>query len=184
MKRITIELKPPVAEALDRVARAEWNEEPSHWTRCAVFINLLLKRAWQLDEEADPEAAPGRARQAQRDEPGPVRRERDALRKALEAERATRRRDRERHAGVLVQLRSAKFAVARLSDSRAAYRDLALRVEAALLDAPPRADFRGIETRLRQRLAASGFKMPAADPATSRRSGPTPQQNAPGRDTS
>ncbi len=181
MKRITIELKPPVAEALDRVARAEWNEEPSHWTRCAVFINLLLKRAWQLDDDANGEAGGGNA---QRDEPGPVRRERDALRKALEAERATRRRDRERHAGVLVQLRSAKFAVARLSDSRAAYRDLALRVEAALLHAPPRADFRGIETRLRQTLAASGYRMPAADPATSRRSGPTPRQNAPGRDTS
>ena len=184
MKRITLELKPPVAEALDRVARTEWNEEPSHWTRSAVFINLVLKRAWQLSEEADPEAAAGKTQNGQRDESGPVRRERDALRKALEAERATRRRDRERHAGVLVQLRSAKFAVARLSDSRAAYRDLALRVEAALLDAPPRSDFRGIETRLRQALAASGFSMPATDPATSRRISPRLRQSAPARDTS
>ena len=181
MKRITIELKPPVAEALDRVTRAEWNEEPSHWTRCAVFINLLLDHDRQLDDDANGEAAAGKAQSAQRDEPGPVRRERDALRKALEAERATRRGDRERYA---VQLRNAKFAVARLVESRAAYRDLALRVEAALLDGPPRADFRGIETRLRQTLAATGFRLPAADPPTSPDSGPTPRRNAPARDTS
>ena len=180
MKRITIELKPPVAEALDRVARAEWNEEPSHWTRCAVFINLVLKRARQLNDGANGSSGDGTS-QALRDEPGAVLDEPDALRKALKAERATRRGDRERYA---VQLRNAKFAVARLGESRAAYRDLALRVEAALLDAPPRADFRGIETRLRQALAASGFRMPAADPPTSPDSSPTPRRNAPARDTS
>ena len=33
--RLTVELKPHVAETLDRVVRADWNEEPDEWTCCA-----------------------------------------------------------------------------------------------------------------------------------------------------
>ncbi len=91
-----------------------------------------------------------------------VRRKRDALRKALEAERATRRRDRKRHAELHNRLRSAQAANRRLSKSRAAYRELALRVEAALLRAPLREDFGALEGRLDRALATAGFRMPAA----------------------
>lgn len=176
--RLTLQLKPHVAESLDRVVRAEWNEEPDDWLRSAVLVNPMLARARQL---RDGDVG---AQQTQGDDIESVRRERDALRGALEAERAVRKRDRERQAGSHAGVRNARAAMARLSQSRAGYRNLALRVEAALLDAPPRADFRGIETRLRQALAASGFRMPAADPPTSPGSGPTPRRNAPARDTS
>ena len=159
--RLTLELKPHVAESLDRVVRAEWNEEPNDWLRCAVLVNPMLARAWQLRDGVDGEAGAGGPQQAQGDDIESVRRERDALRGALEAERAVRRRDRERQASSHAGVRNARAAMARLSQSRAEYRDLALRVEAALLDAPPRADFRGIETRLHQALAASGFRLPA-----------------------
>ncbi|MCY3732291.1 MAG: hypothetical protein OXF98_13200 [Rhodospirillaceae bacterium] len=84
------------------------------------------------------------------------------MRKALEAERATRRRNRERHAAFHERLRSARAANRRLSESRAACRDLALRVEAALLRAPPREDVGGLEERLDRALGAAGFQMPAA----------------------
>ena len=156
--RLTLELKPHVAESLDRVVRAEWNEEPDDWLRSAVLVNPMLARARQLRDGADGD---GGAQQAQGDDIESIRRERDALRGALEAERAVRKRDRERQAGSHAGVRNARAAMARLSQSRAGYRDLALRVEAALLDAPPRADFRGIEARLRQALAASGFRLPA-----------------------
>ena len=158
--RLTLELKPHVAESLDRVARAEWNEEPTHWTRHAVLVNLLLDRARQLPEGGRGEAGAGQARQPRREEPEAVRRERDALRKALRAERATRRRDRERHARIRASLRNARGAVSRLEESRAGYRHLALRVEAALLSASLRDDPGGLEDRLRRALRHAGFELP------------------------
>ena len=157
MTRLTLELKPHVAESLDRVARAEWNEEPTHWTRHAVLVNLLLDRARQLPERGRGEPGAGQARG---EEPEAVRRERDALRKALQAERATRRRDRERHARTRASLRNARGAVSRLEESRAGYRHLALRVEAALLRAPLRDDPSALEDRLRRALRGAGFELP------------------------
>jgi len=69
--------------------------------------------------------------------------------------------------------------LARLRRSRDRYRDLAVRVEAALLDAPVRDDHGDIERRLERALGARGFEMPAASdsgppdrrPAGSRRGG-------------
>ena len=159
--RLALELTATAAQALDAVVRADMHAEPDDWSRCAVLVNLLLARARQLGDGANGEAGVGGVQQAQRDDIESVRRERDALRGALEAERATRRRDRQRQAGAHASVRNARAAVMRLSKSRAGYRGLALRVEAALLNAPPRPDFRGIETRLREALAASGFRLPA-----------------------
>ena len=160
MTRLTLELKPHVAESLDRVVRAEWNEEPTHWTRHAVLVNLLLDRARQLPEGGRGEDAGDHAQQPRHEEPDAGRRERDALRKALQAERATRRRDRERHARTRASLRNARGAVSRLDESRAGYRHLALRVEAALLRAPLRDDPSALEDRLRRALRDAGFVLP------------------------
>lgn len=162
MKHLTLDLSQDMVDVLDWLVRGDDDYEPDDFSRRQTINELMLGRARQLREDAHDAAGAGRANRPQRDELETLRRERDALRKALEAERATRRRDRERNAVVLAQVRTARSAVARLSDSRAAYRDLALRIEAALLDAPPRSDFRGIETRLRQKLSAAGFTMPAA----------------------
>ena len=159
--RLTLELKPPVVESLDRLVRAQWNEEPSEWTRCAVFINLVLERARQLgDGVHSKDGAADRAQHPHRDDLESVRRERDALRRALEAERALRRRDRERYAGIHDTLRNGRAAVVRLGESRARYRELALRVEAAVLRAPARDDPGGLEDRLRRALRDAGLSLP------------------------
>ncbi|MDE0177369.1 MAG: hypothetical protein OXP36_02125 [Gammaproteobacteria bacterium] len=52
--------------------------------------------------------------------------------------------------------------IERIRDSRDRYRDLAVRVEAALLGGPVRDDYGGIERRLERALRDRGFQMPAA----------------------
>ena len=55
--------------------------------------------------------------------------------------------------------------IERIRDSRDYYRDLAARVEAALLRAPVRDDFGDIERRLERALRERGFELPApSDP--------------------
>ncbi len=58
--------------------------------------------------------------------------------------------------------------IERIKDSRDYYRDLAARIEAALLDAPVRDDYGDIEQRLERALRKRGFEMPSAsDPQRS-----------------
>ena len=58
--------------------------------------------------------------------------------------------------------------IERIKDSRNHYRDLAVRVEAALLGAPVRDDFGDIEHRLERALQTRGFELPpASDPQRS-----------------
>ena len=168
MMRFMMELTPSVGETLDWIVRVDRNDEPDDFTRRRVLVDLMLAHARQLREGGHREAAAEQARPPQRDELELVRRERDALRKALEAERATRRRDRERYAWIRGSLQNARAAVARLGKSRARYRDLALRVEAAVLRVPARDDPSGLEDRLRRALRHAGFSLP--DPGIPARS--------------
>lgn len=162
MMRFMIELTPTLGEILDWLVRVDHKDVPDDFSRCHVLVELMLDRARQLREAGQPEAGAGKAQQTPRDDLQSVQRERDALRKALEAERAQRRRDRERHAWVHASLRNARGAVTRLDESRAGYRHLALRVEAALLRAPLRDDPGGLEDRLRRALRGAGFELPAS----------------------
>ena len=52
--------------------------------------------------------------------------------------------------------------IERLRGSRDRYRDLAVRIEAALLGTPVRDDYGDIEHRLERALRLRGFEMPAA----------------------
>ena len=65
--------------------------------------------------------------------------------------------------------------IERIRGSRDYYRDLVMRIEAALLDAPVRDDYGDIERRLERVLRDRGFEMPAASdprrPAGGRRAG-------------
>ncbi len=55
--------------------------------------------------------------------------------------------------------------IERMRGSRDYYRDLAVRIEAALLDAPVRDDYGDIERRIERALRKKGFELPpAADP--------------------
>ena len=55
--------------------------------------------------------------------------------------------------------------IERMRDSRDYYRDLAVRIEAALLDAPVRDDYGDIQHRIERALRKRGFELPpASDP--------------------
>ena len=167
MKRLVLELTPRVAEVLDWIVHVDRNFEPDDFTRRRVLVDLMLDHARKLRERAPGASGNDGAYHAPPDELAALRRERDALRKALEAERALRRRDRERYADMRRQLVNGRAAVARLRESLAKCRDLAVRVEAALLRAPVRADPGSLEDRLRRALRGAGFSLPDAAGVTS-----------------
>ena len=89
-----------------------------------------------------------------------MRRERDGVAKALEAERANRRRDRERHAALRTSLDRARKTIERIRSSRDRYRDLVARAVAAMLRTMPSDDLGSLERRLRLALRKAGFELP------------------------
>ena len=163
MIHLTLDLGEDLVDIIDRLVREDGKFITDDFGRRQAIAKLLL-RAWTIrsHQGGRRDAGPAEAGKAGRDEIAAVRRERDALRKALEKERATRRSDRKRYAKSHERLEHAQAAVARLSDSRAIYRSMALRVEAALLRAQQREDLGDLEGRLRRALRAAGFDMPAA----------------------
>ncbi|MCY3821707.1 MAG: hypothetical protein OXH52_20525 [Gammaproteobacteria bacterium] len=126
MIRLALDLTSREAEILDSIVRGDLNQEPDDRARRVAVAKLVVDRGARMREAVH------------REEPEAIHRERLALREALEAERASRRRERDRHAAVRRSLRNAAAAVARLRESRARYRDLGVRVEAALLRSSPR----------------------------------------------
>ena len=164
MTRLTIHLSQVETEVLDEIMIGTLGYRRSDRRRSEAIASILLKYHHLLGERQNRKAEADAAQQAFRDQLADVIGERDAVRRALVAERATRRRDRERHAKVRERLRDARNALQRLGESRAAYRDLALRAEAALLRAAPRRDLGDLEGRLARALYAAGFAMPRASP--------------------
>ena len=162
MTTLTIHLSQTQIEVLDSIMSGRRDYRPDDHSRGHAIGEILLKHHYLLGEREDRKAEADAAQQALRDQLVAVSRERDAVRKALNAERATRRRDRERHARIRERLRDARNALKRLGESRASYRDLALRVEAALLRTLPRKDLGDLERRLARALRAAGFEMPSA----------------------
>ena len=149
-------------ETLDWIMRDDGSYRPDDHSRGHAIRAILLEHAHVLGQLDDRKAESEAAQQALRDRLDAVSRERDALRKALNAERATRSQDRKRFAAVRENLRNARSAMVRLSESRASCRDLALGVEAALLRTAPRRDSGGLEDRLDRALRRAGFAMPPA----------------------
>ena len=161
---LTIHLSQTQIEVLDSIMSARPDYREDDHSRGHAIGEILLKyhHLQLLGERPDIKAEADAAQQALRDQLVAVIRERDAVRRALDAERATRRRDRERHARVRDSLRGARNALQRLGESRATYRDLALRIEAALERTVPRRDLGNLEGRLDRALRAAGFTMPGA----------------------
>ncbi|MXY15898.1 MAG: hypothetical protein F4Y57_02555, partial [Acidobacteria bacterium] len=131
MTTLTIHLSQIQIEVLDEIMGGRRDYRTDDTGRGYAIGEILLKHHHLLGEREDRKGEADAAQQALRDQLDVVVRERDAVRKALDAERATRRRDRERHARTRERLRGARNALQRLAESRATYRDLALRVEAA-----------------------------------------------------
>ena len=161
---LTIHLSETQIDVLDSImsGRRDCPADDSGRGRAIGEILLKYHHLQLLGERADIKAEADAAQQALRRKLDAVSRELDAVRRALDAERATRRRDRERTARVRDSLRGARHALRRLGESRATYRDLALRVEAALLRTTARRDLGDLEGRLARALRTAGFTLPGA----------------------
>ena len=162
MTTLTIHLSQVQIQVLDSIMSGRRDYHFDDHSRGHAIGEILLKHHQLLGERDDRKAEADAAQEALRDQLVAVIQERDAVRRALDAERATRRRDRERQARVRDSLRGARNALRRLGESRATYRDLALRVEAALGRTVPRRDLGDLEGRLARALRAAGFTMPGA----------------------
>ena len=162
MTTLTIHLSQVQIEVLDSIMSGRRDYHYDDHSRGDAIGEILLKHHQLLGERDDRKAEADAAQQALRKNFDAVSRELDAVRGALDAERATRRRDRERTAQVRNSLRGARNALRRLGESRATYRDLALRVEAALERTAPRRDLGDLEGRLARALRAAGFALPGA----------------------
>ena len=162
MTTLTVHLSQVQIEVLDEIMSGRRDYHFDDHSRGHAIGEILLKHHQLLGERDDRKAEADAAQQALRDQIDAVIEERDAVRRALDAERATRRRDRERTARVRDSLRGSRKALRRVGESRATYRDLALRVEAALVRAPPRHDLGALESRLSRALRAAGFTLPGA----------------------
>ncbi len=162
MTPLTVYLSQTQIDTLDSIMNGRRGYLADDRSRGDAIGEILLKYDNLLGEREDRKAEATGAQQALRKRLDAMSRERDAVRKALNAERATRRRDRERHARHRERLRGARNALRRLGESRATYRDLALRAEAALLRTVPRRDLGDLEGRLARALRAAGFEMPKA----------------------
>ena len=162
MSALTVHLSEVQIEVLDSIMSGRRDYHFDDHSRGHAIGEILLKHHQLLGERDDRKAEADAAQQALRKKLEAVSGELDAVRRALDAERATRRRDRERTARVRDSLRGARKALRRVGDSRATYRNLALRVEAALERTAPRRDLGDLEGRLARALRAAGFTMPGA----------------------
>lgn len=130
---------------------------------------LLLDYARVLHGHDEHAANLQRGQHQLRVELDAMRRERDGVAEALEKERANRRRDRERHAGVRTSLARALKTIERVRESRDRYRDLVARAVAALLGTRRSDDLGSLERRLRLALRKAGFELPPRREVPARR---------------
>ena len=177
--RLTLHLTLEQSDALDWLVSRKGLPELDHDPR-EVIGELLLDYARVLRGRDDHVAKLQHLQNELRVQLDAMRRERDGVRKALEAERANRRRDRERHAALRASLGNARKAVVRVRRSRDRYRELAARAEAALLRTPPSGNLALLERRLRLALRKAGFELPPRLSPSAARLAPSRQSNAAG----
>ena len=177
--RLTLHLTTDQADTVDWLMTRKGLPQVDRHPRDVVG-SLLLDYARELRGRDEHLANVQRAQNDLRAELDALRGERDAVAKALEAERANRRRDRERHAALRASLRNALKTVERVRESRDRYRELAARAEAALLRTRTSADLGSLERRLRRALRKAGFEMPPRRTPPPTRQRPPKQRNRAG----
>ena len=144
----------------DRLAeRLEAHRRDDLHRRDAI-ADILLDYARELRHRVDGDGDTANAIQQLRNDLHSIRNERHEVVKALAVEREAVASLRGKLAAARRSLGNALATAARLRDSRAKYRDLVVRVEAALLGDRPREDLGGLERRLEQALRSAGFEMP------------------------
>ena len=177
--RLTLHLTPQQADTLDWLVSRKGLPKLDHHPPETIG-ELLLDYARELRGRDDHVANLRNGQNELRIQLDAMRRERDGVRRALESERANRRRDREQHAALRASLHNARKAVLRVRQSRDRYRELAARAEAALLRAPPSGDLALLEGRLRAALRKAGFELPPRFPPSAARQRSPQQRNAAG----
>ncbi len=177
--RLTLHLTPEQSDTLDWLVERKGDRHRDRHARDVVG-ELLLDYARYLRGRDDHAANLQHGQNELRIQLDAMRRERDGIAKALDAERANRRRDRERHAALRVGLRNALKTVERVRASRDRYRQLAARAEAALLRKPPSGELGSLERRLRLALRKAGFALPPRGMPSGATRRPAKQRNAAG----
>ena len=157
--RLTLHLTSEQSDTLDWLVERKGIRHEDRHARDTVG-DLLLDYARELRGRDDHVANLQHGQNELRVQLDAMRRERDGVRKALEAERDNRRRDRERQAALRATLGNALKTVERLRQSRDRYRELAARAEAALLRKAPSGNLALLERRLRLALRKAGFALP------------------------
>ena len=169
--RLTLNLTDAQAETVDWLLHRKGIRHQDRHPRDTVG-ELLLDYAREVRGHAEHVTNLRRAQHELRIEFDAIRRERDGVKKALNAERANRRNDRARHAALRAGLDNARKMIDRVMRSRDRYRELAARAEAALLRTRISDDLGSLERRLRLALQKKGFTQPPRrnQPARRRRS--------------
>ena len=157
--RLTLNLTDAQAETVDWLLERKGIRHQDRHPRDTVG-ELLLDYAREVRGRDEYVANAQRKQHELRIELDAMRRERDGVKKALEAERANRRNDRARHAALRASLDNALKMIERIRRSRDRYRELAARAEAALLRTRPNDDLGSLERRLRLALHKKGFTLP------------------------
>ena len=142
MTRLTLRLTELHVQTIDWIMSGDDSYRPDARHRGHAVEQIILSYAGELRDRAA--AASSNDSTPRRDGSVPDRRDRSNALRTLE----------------------------RLRKSRDRYRDLAARIEAALLGLPPRDDFGGLERRIERALAEKGIHLPAR---------PRPEPAHPGR---
>ncbi|MDE0343876.1 MAG: hypothetical protein OXK82_12055 [Deltaproteobacteria bacterium] len=172
--RLTLNLTDAQAETVDWLMKRKGLPHQDRHPRDTVG-ELLLDYARELRGRDEYVANAQRTQHELRIELDALRRERDGVKKALDAERANRRNDRARHAALRASLDNARKMIDRVRGSRDRYRELAARAEAALLRTRISDDLGSLERRLRLALRKKGFTLPP------RRNQPARRQRSPNK---
>ena len=157
--RLAVHLTPGQSDAFDRLMARKGVRNTEFHPRDAVGALLLDYDRWLCGRD-EQLANIQRSQDDLRAQLDALRGERDGVAKALEAERANRRRDRGRHAALRASLTNALKTVERVRESRDRYRELAARAETALLRTTPSDDLGSLERRLGLALKKAGFDLP------------------------
>ncbi len=117
MTTLAVHLSQVQIEVLDSIMSGRRDYHFDDHSRGHAIGEILLKHHRLLGERDDRKAEADAAQEALRDQIVAVIQERDAVRRALDAERATRRGDRQRQARVRDSLRGVGYRMPRPGDA-------------------------------------------------------------------
>ena len=159
MSRLTLDLEPLHIRLLDWMMSGDDSYVPDDSHRAAAIADLLLDHTHQFEHRNEAVDERNSLRQL-RTELEAVREARDEAVKTVARQRETISTFRSTVDAGRRHLANAMATTTRLRESRARYRDLVIRIEAALTGSPPSDNYGGLDRRLARALQNAGFRMP------------------------